>query len=75
MDMNARKAGLITGMNTGSALASILAPGVTGYLAMGFGWTVALGLGSLLALLSAIIMLFTSPKALKGGGREAGQAA
>ena len=31
MDMNVRKAGLITGMmNTGSALASIVAPGVTG---------------------------------------------
>jgi MFS family permease len=63
MDMNVRKAGLITGMmNTGSALASIVAPGVTGYVAMWFGWTAALGLGSVLALLSAIVMYLTAPK-------------
>jgi len=63
MDMNVRKAGFITGMmNTGSALASIMAPGVTGYVAMWFGWTAALGLGSILALLSAIIMYLTVPK-------------
>ncbi|MBM4325376.1 MAG: MFS transporter [Deltaproteobacteria bacterium] len=60
MDMNVQKAGFITGMmNTGSALASTVAPGVTGYVAMWFGWTAALGLGSVLALLSAIIMCFT----------------
>jgi MFS family permease len=63
MDMNVRKAGFITGMmNTGSALASIVAPGVTGYVAMWFGWTAALGLGSVLALLSAIFMYLTAPK-------------
>jgi MFS family permease len=63
MDMNVRKAGFITGMmNTGSALAAIVAPGVTGYVAMWFGWTAALGLGSVLALLSAIVMYLTSPK-------------
>ncbi|MBM4348385.1 MAG: ACS family MFS transporter [Deltaproteobacteria bacterium] len=63
MDMNVQKAGFITGMmNTGSALASIVAPGVTGYVAMWFGWTAALGLGSVLALLSAIVMYLTSPK-------------
>jgi sugar phosphate permease len=61
MDMNVQKAGFITGMmNTGSALASIVAPGVTGYVAMKFGWTAALGLGSILAVLSAIIMAFTA---------------
>jgi len=71
IDMNARKAGLITGMmNTGSALGSILAPGVTGYVAMGFGWTAALGLGSILALLSAIIMFLTAPKGLNDRGRK-----
>ncbi len=63
MDMNVRKAGFITGMmNTGSALASIVAPGVTGYVAMWFGWAAALGVGSVLALLSAIIMYFTATK-------------
>ncbi len=63
MDMNVRKAGFITGMmNTGSALASIVAPGVTGYVAMWFGWTAALGLGSILALLSAILMYLTASK-------------
>ncbi len=62
MDMNVRKAGFITGMmNTGSALASIVAPGVTGYVAMWFGWTAALGLGSILALVSAILMYLTAP--------------
>jgi predicted MFS family arabinose efflux permease len=39
-----------------------MAPGVTGYVAMWFGWTAALGLGSVLALLSAIIMYLTVPK-------------
>jgi MFS transporter, ACS family, glucarate transporter len=64
MDMNVQKAGFITGMmNTGSALASILAPGVTGYVAMWFGWTTALGLGSVLAVLSAILMALTVPRA------------
>jgi MFS family permease len=71
IDMNARKAGLITGMmNTGSALGSIVAPGVTGYVAMGFGWTAALGLGSVLALLSAVIMYLTAPRTSKGGDRK-----
>jgi MFS family permease len=71
IDMNVRKAGLITGMmNTGSALASIVAPGVTGYMAMGFGWTAALGLGSVLAFLSAIIMFLTAPKDLKSAERK-----
>ncbi len=60
IDMNVQKAGFITGMmNTGSAFASIVAPGVTGYVAMWFGWTAALGLGSVLALLSAILMYLT----------------
>lgn len=71
IDMNARKAGLITGMmNTGSALASIVAPGVTGYVAMSFSWTAALGLGSVLALLSAIIMFLTAPKTSAGADGE-----
>ncbi len=62
MDMNVKKAGLITGlMNTGSAFASIVAPGVTGYLAMWLGWSAALGLGSVLAILSAAIMYLTAP--------------
>ena len=53
MDMNVQKAGFMTGMmNKGSVLASIVAPGVTGYVAMWFGWTAALGLGLVLALLS-----------------------
>ena len=66
MDMNVQRAGFITGMmNTGSAVASIVAPGVTGYVAMWFGWAAALGLGSVLALLSAIIMYFTVPKATR----------
>jgi MFS family permease len=69
--MNARKAGFITGMmNTGSALASIVAPGVTGYVAMGFGWAAALGLGAILALLSSIVMFLTAPKALDGGEQK-----
>lgn len=64
MDMNAKKAGFITGMmNTGSALASIVAPGMTGYIAMWFGWTTALGLGSVLALCSALVMYLTAPRA------------
>jgi MFS family permease len=71
MDMNARKAGLITGMmNTGSAFGSIVAPGVTGYVVMGFGWTAALGLGSVLAFLSAMITFLAAPKALKGAERK-----
>jgi MFS transporter, ACS family, glucarate transporter len=74
IDMNARKAGLITGMmNTGSALGSIVAPGVTGYVAMGFGWTAALGLGSILAFLSAIIMYLTAPKDVKSAERKNGR--
>ena len=72
MDMNVQKAGFITGMmNTGSALGSIVAPAVTGYVAMGFGWTAALGLGSILALLSAIIMFLTAPKTFEDGNRKA----
>jgi len=64
MDMNVQKAGFITGMmNTGSALAAIVAPGATGYVVMWFGWAAALGLGSVLALLSAIIIYLTAPKA------------
>jgi len=68
MDMNVHKAGFITGMmNTGSALASIVAPGLTGYVVMGFGWTAALGLGSVLAVLSAIIMALTVPEQKRSG--------
>ena len=64
MDMNVQKAGFITGMmNTGSALASIVAPVMTGYIAMWFGWTAALGLGSILAILSAIVMYLSAPRA------------
>ena len=71
MDMNVGKTGFITGMmNTGSALAAIVAPGTTGYLAMWFGWTSALGLGSVLAVLAAIVMFATVPR-----GGEAGPAA
>lgn len=63
MDMNVGKTGLITGMmNTGSALAAIVAPGMTGYIAMWFGWTAALGVGSILAILSAIVMYVTAPE-------------
>jgi ACS family hexuronate transporter-like MFS transporter len=66
VDMNAQKAGFITGMmNTGSAFASILAPGLTGYVVMWFGWTAALGLGAALALLSAIVMYLTAPRATR----------
>ena len=71
MDINIHKAGLITGMmNTGSALASIIAPMVTGYVAMWFGWTVALGLGSSLALLSAIMMYLSVPTSTPKSHRE-----
>jgi ACS family glucarate transporter-like MFS transporter len=63
MDMNVGKAGFITGMmNTGSALAAIVAPGMTGFIAMWFGWTAALGVGSVLAILSAIVMYITAPE-------------
>ncbi len=48
-------------MNTGSALAAIVAPGMTGFIAMWFGWTAALGVGSILAVLAAIIMYVTAP--------------
>lgn len=66
MDMHAQKAGLISGMmNTGSGLASILAPGITGYVAMLSGWTAALSLASGLAVISVIVIYFTSPKAVK----------
>jgi ACS family glucarate transporter-like MFS transporter len=62
MDMNIGKAGFITGiMNTGSALAAIVAPGMTGFIAMWFGWTAALGVGSVLAILAAVIMYVTAP--------------
>lgn len=62
MDMNVGKAGFITGiMNTGSALAAIVAPGMTGFIAIWFGWTAALGVGSVLAVLSAVIMYVTAP--------------
>jgi predicted MFS family arabinose efflux permease len=68
MDMHAQKAGLISGMmNTGSGLASILAPGITGYVAMLSGWTAALSLASFLAIVSVIVIYFTAPKA----GKEA----
>jgi predicted MFS family arabinose efflux permease len=67
MDMNVQKAGFITGMmNTGSAFASIVAPAVTGYIAMWFGWTTAMGLGSVLAVLSAIVMYLRAPRAAAG---------
>lgn len=66
MDMHAQKSGLISGMmNTGSALASILAPGITGYVAMLSGWTAALSLASVLAIVSVIVIYFTAPKAGK----------
>jgi MFS family permease len=62
MDMSSEKTGFITGMmNTGSALAAIVAPGVTGFVVMGFGWTIALVLGAVLAVLAAIVMFFTAP--------------
>ena len=35
--------------------------GVTGYVAMWYGWTAALGLGSVLALISAVVMYLTAP--------------
>jgi hypothetical protein len=61
MDMNVGKAGFITGiMNTGSALAAIVAPGMTGFIVMWFGWTAALGVGSILAILSAVIMFIAA---------------
>ena len=64
MDMNAQKAGVISGiMNTGSGIAGILAPGVTGYVAMLFGWTTALILAAFLAMLSVVVLYFTAPKA------------
>jgi sugar phosphate permease len=63
MDMHAKKAGLIAGiMNTGGALASILAPVVTGYVAMLLGWSAAMYLASALALVSVVVIYFTAPK-------------
>ena len=63
MDMNAKKAGVIAGMmNTGSALAAILAPGITGYVALFMGWTAALSVGSGLAVISVLIVYLTAPK-------------
>jgi ACS family glucarate transporter-like MFS transporter len=67
MDMSLEKTGFITGMmNTGSALAAIVAPGLTGFVVMGFGWTVALVLGAVLAVLAAVIMYFTAPAGKAG---------
>jgi len=63
MDMNPKRAGVIAGMmNTGSALAAILAPGITGYVALFMGWTAALSVGSGLAVMSVLIVYFTAPK-------------
>lgn len=63
MDMHPKKAGLIAGiMNTGGALAGVLAPGVTGYVAMLWGWSVALYLAAAMAVLSVAIIGFTAPK-------------
>ncbi|OPY88531.1 MAG: putative sulfoacetate transporter SauU [Smithella sp. PtaU1.Bin162] len=68
MDMHAQKSGLISGMmNTGSGLASILAPGITGYVAMLSGWTAALSLASVLAIISVIVLYFTAPKSAGKG--------
>lgn len=64
IDMNPQKAGFISGiMNTGSAIAGILAPGVTGYVAMKLGWAFALGLAAAMAIISVIVLYFTAPKA------------
>lgn len=64
MDMHAQKAGLISGMmNTGSGLAAILAPGITGYVVMLAGWTAAMSFASVLAVFSVIVIYFTAPKA------------
>lgn len=64
MDMNSQKAGVISGMmNTGSGIAGILAPGITGYVAMLSGWTAALTLAAVLAMVSVVVLYFTSPKA------------
>ena len=63
MDMHAGKSGLISGiMNTGSALASILAPAATGYIAILWGWSVAMYLASALAIVSVAILYCTAPK-------------
>ena len=64
IDMHAQKSGLISGMmNTGSALASILAPGITGYVAMAWGWAAAMLLASALAIVSVVVIYTTAPKA------------
>jgi len=64
IDMNPQKAGFIAGMmNTGSAVAGILAPGVTGFVAMKFGWTVAILLAAAMAVISVVVLYFTAPKA------------
>jgi predicted MFS family arabinose efflux permease len=49
-------------MDAGSALASILAPAATGYIAMLWGWSVAMYLASALAIVSVAILFFTAPK-------------
>jgi len=65
MDMNAQKAGMIAGMmNTGSALAAILAPGVTGYVALFMGWTAALSVGSGLGYYVCVDSLLHCPKSV-----------
>jgi MFS family permease len=63
MDMHPKKAGLIAGiMNTGGALAGILAPGITGYVAMLWGWSMALYLASAMAIISVAVIGLTARK-------------
>lgn len=72
MDMHPDKAGLISGiMNTGSALSSILAPVVTGYVSIIWGWSAAMYLASALAMLSVLVIYFTIPGSLGSTGRRA----
>lgn len=63
IDMHMGKAGAISGiMNMGSALSAILAPGVTGFVVMAWGWTAALTFASLTALIAVGVIYFTRPK-------------
>lgn len=63
MDMHPRKSGLISGiMNTGSAVGSILAPVLTGYISILWGWSVSMYIASGMAILSVAIIYATAPK-------------
>jgi len=63
IDMHPKKAGLIAGiMNTGGAMAGVVAPVVTGYVAMLWGWSAALYLASAMAIVSVVVIGLTTPR-------------